>query len=417
MSNEFGLIARHVDAERLWQRHVELARFGATEKGGVNRAALSREEIAARAELVRWGAALGLEASVDAVANLFLKLLGREPALAPMLIGSHIDSQPTGGKFDGSFGVLAALESAEAIIAAGLRPRRTIEIVSWTNEEGSRFAPGMMGSAVFTGMRRLDDIRGIKDKSGVTLAAALNEVLAAAADLPRRALGGPAAGYLEGHIEQGPILEQEGKRIGIVTGMQGKRTMRVEIEGEEAHAGTTPRSHRRDALVSAVDLVQALEKAVADDEDVTRFTIGMFNVAPNAPSVVPARVVFSIDLRHPDAQTLVRLGDAVAKICHDAAGRCKVAVRELLHEPPLEFPHAVRDRLAAAATALRIPWRDIASGAGHDARYLHYFCPSGMIFIPCKHGVSHNEAESATKDDIAAGARVLAETVFAMADA
>ena len=251
MSNEFGLIARHVDAERLWQRHVDLARFGATEKGGVNRAALSREEIAARAELVRWGAALGLEASVDAVANLFLKLVGRDPALAPMLIGSHIDSQPTGGKFDGSFGVLAALESTEAIIAAGLRPRRSIEVVSWTNEEGSRFAPGMMGSAVFTGMRRLDDIRSIRDKSGVTLAAALNEVLAAAADLPRRALGGPAAGYLEGHIEQGPILEQEGKTIGIVTGMQGKRTMRVEIEGEEAHAGTTPRSHRRDALVSA----------------------------------------------------------------------------------------------------------------------------------------------------------------------
>jgi beta-ureidopropionase / N-carbamoyl-L-amino-acid hydrolase len=417
MSIEFGLVASHVDADRLWWRHMDLARFGATEKGGVNRPALSREEIEARAELVRWGAALGLEASVDAIANLFLKLAGREPQLPPMLIGSHIDSQPTGGKFDGSFGVLAGLESVEAIVAAGLRPRRSIEVVSWTNEEGSRFAPGMMGSAVFTGARRLEDIDGIADESGVTVAVALKEVLAAEAHLPRRALGGPAAGYLEGHIEQGPILEQEGKTIGIVTSMQGKRTMRVEIDGEESHAGTTPRSHRRDALVGAVDVVQALEKTMWDDEDVTRFTIGMFSVAPNAPSVVPGRVVFSIDLRHPDAQMLLRLGDAIPKICQDAAGRCKVAVRQLLHEPPLEFPDAIRDRLAAAAKALRIPSLDIASGAGHDARYLHYFCPSGMIFIPCKHGVSHNEAESASKDDIAAGARILAETIFELADA
>jgi N-carbamoyl-L-amino-acid hydrolase len=416
MRTEFGKVATHVDANRLWQRHMELARFGATEKGGVNRQALSQEEIDARAQLVRWGVALGLEPSVDPIANLFLRLPGRDPSLPAVVIGSHLDSQPTGGKFDGSFGVLAALESVEAIIAAGVRPRRSIEVVSWTNEEGSRFAPGMMGSAVFTGARRLEQVGGVADASGVTVAAALATVLAAEAHLPRRNLSGPIAGYLEGHIEQGPILEQENKTIGIVTGMQGKRTMRVEIDGEESHAGTTRRSRRRDALVSAVDVVQALQNAMWDAEDVTRFTIGMFSVAPNAPSVVPGRVVFSIDLRHPDAAALLSLGNEIPEICAHSAGRCRITVRELLHEPPLEFPRRVRNLLAAVAGNLGFPARAIASGAGHDARYLHYVCPTGMIFIPCEHGISHNEAESASKRDIAAGARVLAEAVFTLAD-
>jgi beta-ureidopropionase / N-carbamoyl-L-amino-acid hydrolase len=409
-------VARYVDGDRLWRRLMQLSEFGATSKGGVDRQALSEAEIEARKQLVQWGSDIGLEASVDCAANLFLKLAGTDESLPPILAGSHIDSQPTGGKFDGAFGVLAALESAEAIISARSRPLRSIEVVSWMNEEGSRFAPGMMGSALFTGARKIGDIQDISDKAGVTVAAALHKVLSAEAHLRRRPTGFAVGGFLEAHIEQGPILEIAGKSIGIVTGIQGKRTFRVRIDGEENHAGTSPRSSRRDALVTAVEVIHALQEAMWDREDVVRFTIGMFNVTPNAPSVVPGRVVFSIDLRHPKAEMLRELGNRIPGICQQTAGRCDVAVDELLHDPPLEFPNEIRQRLKSIADELGIPCLEMASGAGHDARHLHYVCPTGMIFIPCKNGISHNEAESASKDDITAGTRILAEALFALAN-
>jgi N-carbamoyl-L-amino-acid hydrolase len=412
-----GEIARYVKSERLWHRLMALARFGASDGGGVDRQALSDAEIPARACLVDWARAIGLEASTDPVANLFLSYPGSDPDLPPMLVGSHIDTQPTGGKFDGAFGVLAALESVEAIIARGLRPRRTIDVVAWMNEEGSRFAPGMMGSGVFCGARQLGDIVGISDKAGITVETELRKVLAAEPRLPRRQQGMKAAAYLEAHIEQGPVLELQKKSIGVVTGMQGKRTFRVQVDGEENHAGTSPRSVRRDALVSAVDIARALEDALWDREDIVRFTIGMFTVSPNAPSVVPARVVFSIDLRHPEAEKLRDIGDRIPTICRASAGRCEVTVTELLHERPLEFPLSIRQTIRSISSDLGISCMDIASGAGHDARYLHYVCPTGMIFIPCKGGISHNPAESVLEQDAADGARVLAEAVFVMANA
>jgi beta-ureidopropionase / N-carbamoyl-L-amino-acid hydrolase len=411
-----GDIARHVKSGRLWDRLMVLSKFGATESGGVNRQALSDEEVGARAQLVRWGDAIGLSPSTDPLANLFLSYQGTDPGLAPVLVGSHIDSQPTGGKFDGAFGVLAALEGVEAIIARGVRPRRTIEVVSWMNEEGSRFAPGMMGSAGFSGARKLQEILSIRDQAGVTVEAELHKVLSAEPQLPRRPLGTKPAAFVEAHIEQGPILELERKIIGIVTGIQGKRTFRVEIDGEENHAGTSPRSVRRDALVSAVDIAHALHDSIWDRDDVVRLTIGMFTVSPNVPSVVPAHVVFSIDLRHPHAARLRELRDAILEICRVAAGRCEVTVTELLNDPPLEFPATIRDKIRAVSSALRVPWMDIASGAGHDARYLHYMCPTGMIFIPCEGGISHNEAESILAKHAADGAKILAEVVFALAN-
>jgi N-carbamoyl-L-amino-acid hydrolase len=395
---------------------LALARFGATTGGGVNRQALSDEEIAARACLVGWGQEQGLRPSTDAAANLFLSYPGADPALRPILVGSHIDSQPTGGKFDGAFGVVAALESVEAMIASGKRPRRTVEVVAWMNEEGSRFAPGMMGSAVFAGARKLEDILGVCDKAGVAVETALDKVLTAEPVLPRRDVGVKPAAFLEAHIEQGPILEAENKSIGVVTGIQGKRTFRVQVDGEENHAGTSPRRVRRDALVAAMAIVHALQEKLWDEQDVVRFTIGMFTVSPNAPSVVPAQVIFSIDLRHPQTAALRELGDAVPEICRSAQDRCAVSVRELVHDPPLEFPLSVRRTITMIAEELGTPWMEIASGAGHDARYLHYLCPTGMIFIPCKNGISHNEAESVTPDDAAAGARLLAEAVFSLAN-
>jgi N-carbamoyl-L-amino-acid hydrolase len=319
-----GELARRINGNRLWHRLMSLAELGASSGGGIDRQALSDAEIAARGRVVGWGREIGLEAATDPVANLFLSYQGTEPDLAPVFVGSHIDTQPTGGKFDGALGVLAALESIEAMIARGVRPRRTIEIVAWMNEEGSRFAPGMMGSAVFSGARQLQDILDIRDKAGITVQAELRKVLSAEPRLSERPFGAKPAAFLEAHIEQGPVLELEKKTIGVVTGMQGKRTFRVQVDGEENHAGTSPRHARRDALVSAVDIVRALQEAIWDRADAVRFTIGMFTVSPNAPSVVPGRVVFSIDLRHPEAKTLQRIGDTIPTTCRQAAGRCKV---------------------------------------------------------------------------------------------
>jgi beta-ureidopropionase / N-carbamoyl-L-amino-acid hydrolase len=412
-----GNVARHVNGKRLWDRLTALARFGATDIGGVDRQALCDAEIDARAQLVRWGRAVGLAASTDPVANLFLRYCGTDPDLPPVLVGSHIDTQPSGGRFDGAFGVLAALESVEAIIACGMRPKRSIDIVAWMNEEGSRFAPGMMGSAVFSGARNLKDILAISDCAGMTVDSELRKILAAEPRLPQRPFGTIPAAFLEAHIEQGPILEIENKTIGVVSGIQGKRTFRVQVDGEENHAGTAPRKLRRDALVSALNIVAALQEAIWDREDIVRFTVGMFTVSPNAPSVVPGRVVFSVDVRHPDAATLRRIGDSIPSLCRNSAGRCEATAVELLHEPPLEFPASIRGTIRSISSALGIPWMDIASGAGHDARYLHNICPTGMIFIPCKNGISHNAAESVLEEHAANGARVLAELVFDVANA
>jgi N-carbamoyl-L-amino-acid hydrolase len=409
-------VSQRIDGPRLWQRLMDLARFGATSKGGVCRLALSREDIEARAALVDWARLIGLKPSTDAAANLFLSLEGRESGLPPLLIGSHIDSQPTGGKFDGAYGVLAALEAAQAISEVPERPRRTIEVVAWMNEEGSRFAPGMMGSAVFTGKRKLAEILPVRDRAGITLEDALKSVLDAEPDIPRRPLGFPVAGFLEAHIEQGRTLQDLGYAAGVVTGIQGKRTFRVDVIGEESHAGTTPRRARRDALTSAVAMVDALQNAIWGEGDTVRFTIGMFEVTPNAPSVVPGNVHFSIDLRHDDSAIIERLGNAIAGICDRTRGKCDVAVRELLYDAPLQFPEMMRSCIAGSAERLGISHMRLQSPAGHDARYLHYVCPTGMIFIPCKDGISHNEAESIAPADASAGARILAETAFELAN-
>ena len=395
---------------------MALAAFGARDDGGVDRQALSQAEIAARAELVGWGRALGLRPFTDAGANLFLRFEGREPGLPPVLAGSHIDSQPTGGKFDGAYGVLAALEAVQAMQQAGLRPRRAIEIVAWTNEEASRFAPGMTGSELFTGVKTLDDVRALKDAEGILLGDALAAVLAADHDIPQRPFGLPVAAFVEPHIEQGPVLEREGIPVGIVSGIQGTRRYRVRVTGEAAHAGTAERHERRDALMAAIRMVAAIDAAASDPPD-TKLTVGLFQVTPNAPSVVPAEVLFSIDLRHPDNAVVDRLDGEIRRIVDAERGPCEAALTQIAHAPSLDFSPDIRETLASAATDLRIPHRAIYSAAGHDARPLHYACPTGMIFVPCRGGISHNPAEWAEPADLTAGTKVLADALFRLADA
>ena len=283
------------------------------------------------------------------------------------------------------------------------------------NEEGSRFAPGMMGSSVFSGSSTLDSILSIKDSRGIRVQEGLEEVQAAFPLLPLWPLQRPVHAYVEAHIEQGPILESESCSIGVVSGIQGKRTFSVSLQGEEAHAGTSRRCDRKDALMAALQVVQALSALCNDDQDIVKFTVGRFQVKPNAPSVVPSLVEFSIDLRHPDSSVLQSLGDQVELLCAQNAGPCTATVRELSNARSLQFPQSMRTLISEVAQTQSISCMDILSSAGHDARYMHTVCASGMIFIPCAGGISHNEAESANESDMANGAKVLVETLLQLA--
>lgn len=410
------LPSSRVNQDRLSGRIEAMARIGATAAGGVNRQALSEEDARAQALMAEWGAELGLEASRDDAGNFFLRLAGRRPDLPPVLSGSHLDSQPTGGRYDGAYGVLAALEAVQALRETGHVPLRAIEIVAWMNEEGSRFAPGMMGSAAYAGDRPLAALLDVTDAQGVRVRDALEMTRAALGAIPMRPLGGRPHAYVEAHIEQGPVLEREGVSIGVVSGIQGKHTFRVTVQGEAAHAGTSTRAERKDALLAATAMVQALAAVLHDAQDIVKFTVGRFEVTPNAPSVVASRVAFSIDLRHPDTDTLDHLSRQIEPICTAHAGACSVSVERLSAADSLVFPPAMRQRLRAAAQRLGLPWRELPSAAGHDARYLHPICPSAMLFVPSHAGITHNEAEYTPASDLADGARVLADVLAELAD-
>jgi N-carbamoyl-L-amino-acid hydrolase len=406
----------HVDEKRLWARHMEFAQLGATPRGGVRRLALDKNDIEARRRLVAWARGLGFTAFLDPVGNLFLRREGRDPKAEPVMSGSHTDTQPSGGKFDGIYGVLAACEALEAIHRAGVETRRPLEAVVWTCEEGgARFPIGTMGSSAFIGAKPLGDILVAADDAGTTVAQALEETRAALSDVPARRLGFPVAGFVEAHIEQGPELEARGLTIGVVTAIQGARRFLVEVEGEDAHAGTTTRARRKDALSAAVKMVAALEPVFHDKEDITRFTVGRFRVRPDAPAVVPGYAQFSIDFRHPDEAVLTRLGDQIEGICRAHAGKCAVSVTETSRSAPVPFTTEVPDIIDGAAGRLGFSKMRILSGAGHDAMHLAKVCPTGMVFVPCERGVSHNETENATPADLAAGTRVLADVLVEMA--
>jgi len=404
-----------VDRERLWRRLMEMAEIGAIPGGGVNRAAFSQEDIAARKLLISWARARNFAVAMDAIGNLFIRRAGTDPRAAPVMTGSHMDSQPRGGRFDGIYGVLAGLEALEALEEAGLRTRHPVECVAWSNEEGGRFQPCTMGSAVYTGAKPLADLLEVRDNEGVALKDALARTLAATPAVGQRELKVPAAAYIETHIEQGPLLEQEGKTIGIVTGIQGLRWFNVEVLGETAHAGTSPIAARRDALREAIAAINALQELTHDASDTVRFTIGRMLVTPNSPNSVPSHVLFSVDVRHPDPATIARLGDAIGPTVRKAVKRCSVKVTPTLHDDPCAFDPAVVDCVERAAQALQLAHRRMPSGASHDAMYLARVCPTGMIFVPCERGISHNEAENARPEDLAAGARVLTAALLELA--
>jgi N-carbamoyl-L-amino-acid hydrolase len=404
------------NAARLWHRHEHMAGIGATGRGGVCRLALTGEDTAGRALLLSWAVPLGVRAALDPMGNLFLRREGRDPNALPVLTGSHLDTQPTGGKYDGIYGVLAGLEAIQGFAEQGLVTRRAIELVVWTDEEGVRFQPAAMGSAVHAGAARLEDALAARDANGVTVADALARHIAELPTLGRRPLGSPAHAYVEAHIEQGPVLEAAGRAIGAVTGIQGLRQFAVTVRGEEAHAGTTPAGRRKDAFAAAHRIVAALQRLVQDPSETTRFTVGRFAAAPGSPNTVPGRVDFTIDLRHPDAATLERLSRGIAQACASEAPPCTVELLPLHASAPVAFDPGMVERVRRAARRLGHEPLDILSGAAHDAQYMAALCPTAMIFIPCRGGVSHNEAESVEPEHLATGAEVLAEVLRELAE-
>ncbi len=417
MPDLFLKTAGAVREDRLWQRHVTMARIGAIAGNGVNRQCLTPEDIRARELLISWAEARGYQVLVDDIANLFIRRSGRDDNAPPVVTGSHMDSQPAGGRFDGIYGVLAGLEALDVLDDLGIETRLPVEVVAWTNEEGGRFSPGAMGSAVYTGARTLEDCLDITDLGDVRFADALQQTLNATPDLERRRLNTPLGAYIEAHIEQGPELEAKGLPIGVVTGIQGSRWYLVKVRGEGAHAGTTSLNARKDALRSAVRMITALEELMHDGDDHVRFTVGRFDVTPNSPNTVPEEVLFSIDFRHPDGTVLERKGDRIADICKRYAGDCEVSVTETFNRAPSIFPSELVATLERAAKTLDIGYQRMPSGAFHDANFLAEICPTAMLFVPCERGISHNPAENAKPEDLAAGARVLTAAMVELAGA
>ena len=403
-----------IDSARLWDTIHETAKFGATPKGGVRRLTLGPEDKQVRDWFRAACEAAGCDVHVDALGSMFALRRGRDMSKPPIGLGSHLDTQPTGGKFDGVLGTLAALEVVRTLNDAGIETEMPICIVNWTNEEGSRFAPAMMASAAYVGDFTTDDILSRRDGDGVTVADALDGI-GYRGETP---VGTQKfSGFVELHIEQGPILEAEGKTIGVVDSGQGVLWYDGVITGFESHAGSTPMPLRRDALATLSEIVLAVERIANGFGPKAVGTIGEAVIAHPSRNVIPGEIAFTVDMRSADAEIMAHLDTALMQAVAEIAAHRKVAValKKIWHKPPTHFDSRLVETIEAATTALGYSHRRITSGAGHDSCNLNAIMPAAMVFVPCKDGVSHNELEDATQADCAAGANVLMHTVLALA--
>ena len=395
-----------INRDRLWQSLMDLAQLGATVKGGVCRLALTDLDRQARDLFVQWCEAAGCSVSVDAIGNIFARRAGRNPALPPVMTGSHIDTQPTGGKFDGCYGVMAGLEVIRTLNDLGIETEAPIEVVVWTNEEGSRFPPCMMGSGVFAGQFDLQDTLDKLDDQGLSVGAELQRIGYAGS---RAVLGHPVGAYFEAHIEQGPVLEDQATTIGVVMGCLGQKWFDLTLSGVEAHAGPTPMHLRKDALVGAAEVVSAVNRVAHQQQPHACGTVGCLSLHPGSRNVIPGQVHMTIDLRHLHADKLQAMVDEVRSVIEASAARHGLTfeLTPTADFPPLDFNPSCVNAVRDAAQVLGLSHMDIVSGAGHDAIFVAQLGPAGMIFVPCEGGISHNEIENAAPDDLAAGCAVL----------
>ncbi len=403
--NEHSSVGR-INAQRLWASLMALARIGGTEKGGVNRLALTELDKEGRDLFVRWATESGCTVRVDEMGNIFARREGLDPQLPPVMTGSHIDTQPTGGKFDGNYGVLAGLEVLRTLNDLQIRTRASLEVAVWTNEEGSRFVPVMMGSGVYAGAFSAQTALQSKDVEGISVASALSAI---GYDGPAQCRATPVKCYFEAHIEQGPVLERRSHTIGVVTGALGQRWYDVVVQGVESHAGTTPMELRKDALLPATRIMGEVNEIGRRYGPDGRGTVGWVDVYPNSRNVIPGRVRFSVDLRALTDDDLTAMTADFRRYCEAMAQRYQVQVHaeEVVYFPPQAFDPEQVGAVERNAARLGYPHSRLVSGAGHDAVYLARVCPAAMIFIPCKDGISHNEIEDALPAHVEAGCNVL----------
>lgn len=406
--------ALKIDGERLWSRLMAMAQFGATAAGGCNRQALTDEDRAGRDQFIDWCEAAGCGLRIDAIGNIFARRAGSDDALPPVMTGSHLDTQPSGGKYDGIYGVLAGLEVIETLNDAGVTSRHPLEVVVWTNEEGCRFDTAMMGSAVWSGAMALEDAYALADRNRRTVREELERI---------GYLGSEAAQYrpvhaaFELHIEQGPILEQEDKSIGVVTGVQHMSRHRVLIHGTEAHAGPTPMAMRKDPVMALARFLPALYDMAERHGPDGRVTFGFIDARPGSSNTVPGQLELTVDIRHPDAVAyramLAAYEDAVQSACASLGLDCEL---ECFWEAPgVEFDADCIGAVREAVERLGYSHREIVSGAGHDACNVASVAPTSMIFVPCEGGLSHNEAEAITRQQAELGANILLHAMLARA--
>jgi N-carbamoyl-L-amino-acid hydrolase len=402
-----------IDSARLWASLMAMAEIGATARGGCNRQALTDQDKAGRDLFAAWGRDAGCEVKVDEVGNIFLRRPGRRPDAAPVLIGSHLDTQETGGRFDGVYGVLAGLEVVRTLADHAIDLNRPLEVASWTNEEGCRFAPAMLGSGVVAGTYDLAYAYGRTDKAGRRFGAELERIGYRGSEPARPR---PFRAMFEAHIEQGPILEQTGTTIGVVTGIQGAYWFDVTLTGVSCHAGPTPMEARRDPWRAATPLIEGVFEIARAQAPWGRATVGDVKVSPGSRNTVPERLVVSIDLRHPDRDTLEAMVAEFRGLAAAAAARSGIGleITQIWHMPPTRFDPELVRTIDSAARQLGLKAAEIVSGAGHDSLHTAQFAPTAMIFVPCTGGLSHNEAEEASAADLAAGANVLFQAVLAV---
>ena len=403
-----------VNGDRMWSRLMQMAEIGATPHGGCNRQALTDADMAGRSLLSRWAQAAGCRVRVDAVGNLFVRRAGREDTLPVVMTGSHLDTQPTGGKFDGVYGVLAGLEVIESLNDHALATVHPIELSVWCNEEGSRFPMAMMGSAVWSGRLGLDAAYGLTDRAGISVRHELQRAgVSTDAPVSRQAV----KACFEVHIEQGPVLEQKAKTIGVVTGVQHMSRHEVVVDGQEAHAGPTPMDMRRDPIRVLADVLPALYSATEQRGRDARLTVGFIETLPGSPNTVPGRLRFTVDIRHPDTQQYAILREEVNRLVHAALARHALPgqIRCVWEAPGVSFDPTCIAAVRSATAALGFNSMEMVSGAGHDSCNVSAVVPTAMVFVPCAGGLSHNEAESALPGDLEAGANVLLHAMLSMA--
>jgi len=399
------------DAERLWGTLMETAAIGGTAKGGICRLTLTGLDLQVRDWFRAATQALGCAVTVDDMGSMFARREGQRRDVPPIVIGSHLDTQPTGGKFDGALGVLAALEVLRTLHQAGYETFAPIEVVNWTNEEGSRFTPPMMASGVFAGVFTRDWAYNRTDPSGISFGTALEAIGQRGT---QRCGDHPLSAFFELHIEQGPILEAEGIDIGAVTVVQGIRWFEVTVTGQDAHTGATPMHLRKNALLGAARIVETVEAIARAHAPTAVATVGSLQVKPNSPNVVPGEVFLTIDMRHPESATLEamesELNRALATVGEPLG--LSVASTKIWDQPPVVFDAQCVASVRKAAETSGLSVRDMVSGAGHDAAYVARVAPTAMIFVPCRGGISHNEIEFTSKEQCAAGAQVLLQAVL-----